>query len=167
MRFSAFQPSDTLLYCSVLTATHAMASNATQEIKNISFRGRFGQLGETIEKTLEAHGFSTQTLSGNGLHVSGTSAHKGLETNSVVNGTANLRTVEDPRLNGVGTGNDIVLQFCWSMRCSHQSTPWRKGVEPVDTPAGGPGGGVGKPAVVGGPDGGIRGPGGGGTGAPW
>ena len=50
----------------------------------------------------------------------------------------------------------------------------RKGVELVETPTGGPGGGVGKPEGVGGPEGGIGGPkggirglGGDGTGGPW
>ena len=52
------------------------------------------------------------------------------------------------------------------MRCSRQSTPWRKGVKLAETPAGGPGGGVGKKVGVGGPDGGIGGPGGDGTGGP-
>ena len=37
----------------------------------------------------------------------------------------------------------------------------------VDTPTGGPGGGVWKKLGVGGPDGGIGGPAGGGTGGPW
>ena len=40
------------------------------------------------------------------------------------------------------------------MQCSRQSTPLRKGVEPVETPAGGPEGGTG-------------GPGGDGTSGPW
>ena len=34
--------------------------------------------------------------------------------------------------------------FVRSIRCSCQSIPWRKGVGLVETPAGGPGGGVGK-----------------------
>ena len=53
------------------------------------------------------------------------------------------------------------------MRCSRQSIPCRKGVGLVETPTGGPGGGVLKKLGVGGPDGGIGGPAGDGTGGPW
>ena len=45
--------------------------------------------------------------------------------------------------------------------------PLRTGVEPVDTPAGGPGGAVGKLEGVGGPEGGIGGPVRDGTSGPW
>ena len=71
-----------------------MARNSTQEVENVGFCGRLGQLWETAKKALEANGFSTQSLSGNGLHVGVASAHEGLETNSMIDVTANLRAVE-------------------------------------------------------------------------
>ena len=52
------------------------------------------------------------------------------------------------------------------MRCSRQSIPCRKGVGLVEPPTGGPGGGVGKKLGAGGPEGGIGGPAGDGTGGP-
>ena len=88
------------------TATHAIASNATQDIEDIGFCGRLGQLGETVEKTLEAHGVSTQSLRGNSAHVGVASAYEGLEMDSVINITTNLRAIEQPRLDSVRTCNE-------------------------------------------------------------
>ena len=91
------------------TASHTISGNATQKIENIGFCGRLGQLGETVKEALEAHGFSTQSLSGNCSHVGVASTHEGLETDSVINITTNLRAIEQPRLDGVRTCNDVIL----------------------------------------------------------
>ena len=96
------------------TASHTIACNATQEIENIGFCGRLGQLGETAKKAREAHGFSTQSLSGNGSHVGVASAHEGLETNSMIDVTANLRAIEQPQLNSMRTHNNVINS--WSRR---------------------------------------------------
>ena len=75
--------------CSVY-APHAIARDSTQEIENIGFCGQLGQLWETIKKALEAHGFSTQLLSGDSSHVGVASTDEGLEPNSVIDITTNL-----------------------------------------------------------------------------
>ena len=98
------------------TAAHAVVSNATQEVKNVGSCTQFSQLWETAEETLETHGFSTQVLSGNCPHISIASAHECLEMDPVVDGTANLRTIECPQAGQCvhlqRRGHPILLDRC-------------------------------------------------------
>ena len=65
----------------------------------------------TTQETLEVNCFSTQTLSGNCLHVDVASANKCLKTDSVVDGTANHEVSKHPWLDSVCACNNMVFQF--------------------------------------------------------